>query len=125
MISGDGRKKRVVIFEDNPSIQQLLKFFFQKRGYVAAVFEDGVDAVANIQAHSPALIMMDLIMPGKDGIEACADIRRAGITTPILMLTSKAIEADRERALAAGANGYLLKPFNPTDLEAALSSLLA
>jgi DNA-binding response OmpR family regulator len=120
----DGQK-RVVIFEDNPSIQQLLKFFFQKRGYIPAVFEDGVDAVANIQANSPTLIMMDLIMPGKDGVEACADIRRAGITTPILMLTSKAFEADRERALAAGANGYLLKPFNPTDLEAAISSLLA
>jgi len=118
-------KKSVVIFEDNPSIQQLLKFFFQKRGYVTATYEDGVEAVANIQANRPDLIMMDLIMPGKDGVEACADIRRAGITTPILMLTSKPFEADRERALAAGASGYLVKPFNPTDLEAAITSLLA
>lgn len=118
-------KKNVVVFEDNPSIRELLKFFFLKNGYAPSVYEDGVDAVENIRAHDPVLITMDVIMPGKDGIEACEDIRRAGITTPILMLTSKAFESDRERALAAGANGYLLKPFNPSDLEAAISSLLA
>jgi len=118
-------KKSVVIFEDNPSIRMLLKFFFQKHGYAPATYEDGVDAVANIKAHDPVLIMMDVIMPGKDGVEACADIRRAGITTPILMLTSKAFESDRERGLAAGANAYLLKPFNPSDLETAIATLLA
>lgn len=122
-VMGEG-KKSVVIFEDNPSIRQLLKFFFLKRGYEATIFEDGEDAVAAIEAHKPVLIMMDVIMPGKDGIEACADVRKAGIKTPILMLTSKAFEEDRARALAAGADAYLLKPFNPTDLEATISSLL-
>lgn len=117
--------KKVVIFEDNPSIRQLLKFFFLKQGFVPQLFEDGVDAVAHIHEHDPVLITMDLIMPGIDGVEACYDIRRAGIMTPILMLTSKDFAEDRERALAAGIDAYLVKPFNPSDLEAAIRPLLA
>jgi DNA-binding response OmpR family regulator len=116
--------KIIVIFEDNPSISQLLTFFFQKRGYDPRVFEDGTEAARHVRENSPILIMMDMIMPGVDGIEACQEIRREGIATPILMLTSKAFEADRENALAAGASGYLLKPFNPTALEAAIKPLL-
>jgi two-component system phosphate regulon response regulator OmpR len=118
-------KKTVVIFEDNESIRQLLKFFFLKRGYEPKSFEDGMDAAQHVREVAPVLIMMDMIMPGKDGIEAVQEIRREGINTPILMLTSKAFEADRERALAAGANAYLLKPFNPAALEAAIKPLLA
>lgn len=118
-------KKSVVIFEDNPSIRQLLKFFFLKKGFEPATFEDGLDAVKHVRAHSPVLITMDLIMPGADGIEAAADLRREGITTPILMLTSKDIEQDRARAKAAGVDAYLLKPFNPAALEAAILPLLA
>ncbi|MDE2491980.1 MAG: response regulator [Elusimicrobia bacterium] len=116
--------KRVLIFEDNASIQQLLAFFFKKRGYATELVGDGVDAVALARRHSPALILMDLLMPGKNGIEACADLREAGVTAPILMLTSKAFAEDRERALKAGANAYLLKPFNPAQLEAAVAALL-
>ncbi len=115
----------VVIFEDNSSISELLKFFFKKRGFKPVLFEDGTDAARHVREHSPVLIMMDMIMPGKDGIEAIQDLRREGIGTPILMLTSKFLEADRERAMDAGANAYLLKPFNPTALEAAIKPLLA
>ena len=118
-------KKIVVIFEDNSSISQLLKFFFQKRGFEPRTFEDGMDAAKHVREFSPVLITMDMLMPGKDGIEACQDLRREGLMTPILMLTSKAFEADRERALAAGANAYLLKPFNPAALEAAIKPRLA
>lgn len=118
-------QKTVVIFEDNPSIRQLLKFFFAKMGFAAHMYEDGVDAVAHVREHAPVLITMDLIMPGTDGVEACVDIRRDGIKTPILMLTSKDIAADRERALAAGVDAYLVKPFNPADLADAIRPLLA
>ena len=118
-------KKTVVIFEDNANICQLLKFFFLKRGFEPQTFEDGMDAAKHVREHSPVLIMMDMIMPGKDGVEACQELRREGISTPILMLTSKTFDADRERALAAGANGYLIKPFNPSSLEAAIKPLLA
>lgn len=113
-------KGTVLIFEDNPSIQQLLRFFFQKRGFTPVVADDGVDAVRLAGEHAPKLIMMDLIMPGKDGIETTGDLRRAGVTAPIVMLTSKPFESDRERAQAAGVTTYLLKPFNPPQLEAAI-----
>jgi DNA-binding response OmpR family regulator len=118
-------KKNVVVFEDNPSIRQLLKFFFLKQGFIPHLFEDGVGAADRVRELSPVLVTMDLIMPGIDGVEACYDIRRAGIMTPILMLTSKDIAEDRERALAAGIDAYLVKPFNPSDLEAAIRPLLA
>jgi DNA-binding response OmpR family regulator len=124
MSAMDGGKRAVMVFEDNPNIRQLLIFFFQKRNFAVIANEDGTDAVAQVRERKPALIVMDLIMPGKDGLEAVADLRREGDKTPIIMLTSKNFAADRERALAAGVDAYLLKPFNPLDLERTLSSLL-
>jgi two-component system, OmpR family, response regulator len=115
----------ILVCEDNPSIRLLLKVFLQKRGWDTVIAEDGVDAVSLAIEHKPRLIMMDIIMPGKSGVEACADIRRAGVATPILILTSKSFAEDKDRALAAGANAFLLKPFNPADLEKAIQSLLA
>jgi twitching motility two-component system response regulator PilG len=119
-----GPKKAVVIFEDSVTIRELLRFFFTKRGYAAQVYVDGTDAVARVREHSPSLIMMDLMMPDCDGFQACAEIRRAGIATPIVVLTSKADAADRARALAAGANAYLVKPFRPGEIEATIEPLL-
>lgn len=116
--------KTVLIFEDNTNIQLLLRLFFQKRGFQTHVSGDGVDAVALAERHRPDLIIMDVIMPGKDGIEACADLRRAGVSTPVVMLTSKAFNDDKDFAMKAGANAYLLKPINPADLEAAIHTLL-
>ena len=67
---------------------------------------------------------MDVIMPGKCGLEACIDLRNAGLEVPIIMLTSKAFPEDRELGLASGANAYLLKPFNPKELLAAVQQFL-
>ncbi len=117
-------KKKVLIFEDNTSIQTLLEFFFRKRGIEVRIEGDGTAAVTMAQDYRPDLIMMDYIMPGKDGIEAVTDLRRAGIAVPIVMLTSKAFPADLERALAAGATAYLIKPFNPKDLEKTINPYL-
>ncbi|HAH06639.1 MAG TPA: hypothetical protein DCM05_08965 [Elusimicrobia bacterium] len=117
-------KKVVCIFEDNLDIQLLLKIFFTKRGYQPVITGDGVEAVAVVKKHSPILIMMDVIMPGKDGIEACKELRESGVATPIVILTSKAYSEDKERGLAAGANAYLYKPFNPSDLDATVRPLL-
>ncbi|MEK7389318.1 MAG: response regulator [Elusimicrobiota bacterium] len=117
-------KKKVLIFEDNSSIQTLLKFFFQKRGVEASIHGDGSDAVALALAFSPDLIIMDYIMPGKDGVEAVTDLRQAGFSKPIVMLTSKSFPADLERVRAAGATACLLKPFDPAQLDAAIQPYL-
>jgi DNA-binding response OmpR family regulator len=116
--------KQILIFEDNPSIAMLLKLFCERRGLKSFVFEDAVDAVEMARRHAPDLILMDIIMPGKDGVQACRELRGAGIGTPVLMLTSKNYEEDRRRALDAGADGFLLKPFNPAKLEEAIRPLL-
>lgn len=115
---------KILVFEDNTSIQLLLKVFFQRKGFETVVLGDGTDAVAQVRKHQPALILMDFIMPGKDGFEAVVELRAAGIATPIVMLTSKDLAADRERVLKAGANAYLIKPFNPKELEGVIAPLL-
>lgn len=109
--------RRVLIFEDNKNLQFLLRLFFQKRGIVPMVADDAVDAVALASQHRPDIILMDLVMPEKDGLEAVSELRRAAITAFIVMFTSNTVAANRERALAAGADAYLVKPFNPDDLQ--------
>lgn len=116
--------KKVLIFEDNPSIQTLLKFFFQRQGVETRFESDGTAALELVKEFAPDLILMDYIMPGKDGVETVADLRRAGVASPIVMLSSKSFPADKERAREAGATDYLLKPINPKLLETALKPYL-
>lgn len=116
--------KKILIFEDNSEIQLILKLFFKKRGCEPLLYGDASEAVELARAHQPALILMDIIMPGKDGLEACKELRSQGITTPIVMLTSKAFREDRERGMLAGATAYILKPFNPKDLDAVVHPFL-
>ena len=78
-----------------------------------------------VRKHSPCVILMDIIMPGKDGIEACKELRDNGVATPVVFLTSKPFPEDKERCFAVGGNAFLLKPFNPRELEAALQPFLA
>ncbi len=120
---GDGKK--ILIFEDNPTIALLLRTFFERRRYAVKLCEDGTEAVKAVREYAPNLIIMDVIMPGKDGIEACTDLRREGVRTPIIILSSKAYEDDKQRGLAAGANAYLLKPFDPKKLEEIIAPLLS
>ena len=119
-----GLGKKILVFDDNQSIRTLLRFFFQKRNYDVRMEPDATDAVAVTKEYKPDLILMDVIMPGKDGFAAVAELRREGIATPIIMLTSKSFDDDKTRGLAAGATVYMLKPFNPKELEAAMLPLL-
>ncbi len=118
-------KKTVVIFEDALATQELLKIFFSKLGYATKIYGDGGDAVGRVRRDAPALVMMDLMMPGQSGFEACADIRKEDTKTPIVVLSVLTDDDHRERALSAGADVYLVKPFKPSDLEAVISPLLA
>jgi DNA-binding response OmpR family regulator len=113
--------KKVLIFEDNFNLQTLLKYFFQKRGFDVHLAGDGEDAVPLAQEHRPDLILMDVIMPGKDGIEACSDLREAGVKVPIVFLTAS---EDEQFARQAGADAYLVKPFSAAQMEAAIAPLL-
>lgn len=116
--------KKILVCEDNPHIQLLLKIFFEKRGWTPVVVPDGMEALAAAREHEPVLVVMDIIMPGKDGIAACRELREAGVTVPIVMLTSKDLPDDRKRAEKAGATAFLSKPFNPQQLQAVIAPLL-
>ncbi len=114
----------VLIFEDSMATQELLRLFFAKLGCTTKIFGDGEDAVERVRRHAPRLVMMDLMMPGRDGYRACEDIRRADPHLPIIVLSVKTEEEARVRALAAGATAYVVKPFRPADLAAVVAPLL-
>ncbi|MBI5630591.1 MAG: response regulator [Elusimicrobia bacterium] len=117
--------KKILIFEDNPNIQALLRIFFQKRGYEVFFSDDGSDALALVQDLKPSLVLMDIIMPGVDGLEALKELREGGVAIPVVILSSKDSGEDKKRCLAAGANAYLIKPFNPKELEQTIKTFLS
>lgn len=116
--------RRILLFEDNRSIHTLLKYLCQKNGFVTHFEEDGTHAVQLAKEFKPDIIVMDVVMPGKGGVETCGDLRAAGVVVPIIMLTSQAVPETKELGLAAGANSYLLKPFNPKELLAEINKLV-
>jgi CheY-like chemotaxis protein len=107
--------KRILVVEDNQANIYLIDFILSHSGYVvikAGTGEEGVDLAAT---ERPDLVLMDIQLPGIDGLETTRRIRRAekGRHVPIVALTSFAMAGDRERALAAGCTGYIEKPINP------------
>lgn len=117
-------ERSVVIFEDSPNMTELLRYFFEKQGFRTRSYADGLDAVGRVRAESPALIVVDLMMPQRNGLQACADIRGAGIKTPIVVLTALEDQDVRARALAVGADVCLVKPFVADEFQAAVAPLL-
>ncbi|MBL8056149.1 MAG: response regulator [Anaerolineales bacterium] len=102
----------LLLAEDNLPNQRAAQTFLQAKGYRVAVASDGIEAMAQARALRPALILMDVQMPGLDGLEATRQLRaeREFAQTPIIALTALAMPGDRERCLEAGANAYLTKP---------------
>lgn len=118
----------VLIVEDDTSISELLELMLQREGHGVDLCGDGHAAQAYITAHAaPDLVIMDLMLPYKSGFELIALLRlRAGWReVPVLMLSAKSQELDIVRALDAGANGYVVKPFQPQELMARVRQLLA
>src|SRR4028119_964186 len=116
----------ILIVEDEAEIAQLIQLYLEKEGFSCRVCRDGLTAVQVFQEQKPDLIILDLMIPGLDGLEVCARIRqKPGIKDPyILMLTAKGEELDRIIGLSTGADDYLVKPFSPTELVARVRALL-
>lgn len=115
---------RVLVVEDDQRIAQAVKAGLMQEGYAVDVVFDGEDGVNTALADSYDVIVMDVMMPGVDGIEACRQIRAAGATTPILLLTARSQEHDIVTGLDAGADDYLPKPFSFDVLLARVRALL-
>ena len=116
--------KRILIAEDQTDIRDLLALNLRAAGYEVVEVADGLAALATETARSNDLLVLDLMMPGMDGLEVCKALRGRGSSTPILMLTAKSTELDRVLGLELGADDYLTKPFSLAELLARVKALL-
>jgi two-component system response regulator TctD len=114
---------KLLLVEDDPSMQTALKRTLQKRGMEVELCSDGRVALERWQAAPPDLVMLDLTLPGMDGLLVLEAARRAGLTTPVLILTARGTVGDRIIGLNTGADDYLPKPFDLDELEARLRAL--
>jgi two-component system, OmpR family, alkaline phosphatase synthesis response regulator PhoP len=117
---------QILIVEDEAEIAQLIQLYLEKEGFTCQTCRDGITALQLFQEQQPDLIILDLMIPGLDGLEVCARIRqKPGSKDPfILMLTAKGEEIDRIIGLSTGADDYLVKPFSPRELVARVRALL-
>ena len=115
---------RVMVVEDEPSIALALKNDLTIEGYDVELHGDGDSASARARAGGFDLIVLDVMLPKKDGFAVCRELRRAGVSTPIIMLTARAQEAERVMGLELGADDYIGKPFSPLELCARIKAVL-
>ena len=114
----------IAIIDDDGAIRTALGRALRMENYEVELFEDGLSALKAIQLRAPNAIILDLQLPDIDGLEVCRRIRQAGDVTPILMLTARDAVNDRVEGLDAGADDYLVKPFDLAELLARLRALL-
>jgi two-component system, OmpR family, response regulator MprA len=114
----------IAIVDDDPAIRTSLGRALRMENYDVDLFDDGASAIRAIQLRVPDAIILDLQLPDLDGLEVCRLIRRSGDATPILMLTARIAVNDRVEGLDAGADDYLIKPFDLAELLARLRALL-
>jgi DNA-binding response OmpR family regulator len=116
--------KRIFVVEDDPGIAFGLKLDFQAEGYEVSVEGDGQTALERARRESFDLILLDVMLPRKDGFEICRELRRAGSGTPIILLTAKTQDAEKVMGLEWGADDYVTKPFSPSELRARVKAVL-
>ncbi|MFE2536506.1 response regulator transcription factor [Streptomyces sp. NPDC059371] len=121
---GDRDTQRILIVDDEPAVRDALKRSLAFEGYDTEVAVDGADALEKATAYQPDLVVLDIQMPRMDGLTAARRMRGAGTTTPILMLTARDTVGDRVTGLDAGADDYLVKPFELDELFARIRALL-
>jgi len=117
---------RVLIVEDEPDIRELVVHHLKREGYQVSAASSGEEALRQVHAAPPDLVILDLMMPAMDGLEVCRRLRQDPATTslPIVMLTAKGEEVDRVLGLEIGADDYVVKPFSPKELLARVRAVL-
>jgi CheY-like chemotaxis protein len=122
---GDNASITVLVADDNDVAQRLCRRVLEKAGYKVLIAADGLQAVEVALSQRPAMILMDVAMPGIDGIEAMRRIKTEIPSQPIVIASAHSMASDRERFLAAGADDILSKPFRLADLVAIVAKLTA
>ncbi|WP_030300867.1 response regulator transcription factor [Streptomyces katrae] len=124
MIPAEGDPHRILVVDDEPAVREALRRSLAFEGYAVQTAVDGLDALDKAASYEPGLIVLDIQMPRMDGLTAARRLRAAGSTTPILMLTARDTVGDRVTGLDAGADDYLVKPFELDELFARVRALL-
>jgi two-component system alkaline phosphatase synthesis response regulator PhoP len=116
----------ILVVDDEEPIQELLKFNLEKEGYLVCVAKDGPEALKRVENDQPDLLVLDLMLPGMDGLEVCRKLRSNPKfqQIPIIMLTAKGEEIDKVLGLELGADDYMTKPFSPRELLARIKARL-
>lgn len=117
-------RPRILIVEDEPDIVFSLQEDLGRQGYDTGVSREGDDAILRGSKEPWDLILLDVMLPGADGFEVCATLRGLGVSTPIILLTARSREAEKERGLDAGADDYVIKPFSLRELRARIRAQL-
>lgn len=115
--------RNVLIVEDNEDIARLVRMHLEELGCSVRIAYDGIVGLSEVQAHAFDLIVLDLMLPGADGLEVCRRVRSQERYTPILMLTAKSSELDRVLGLELGADDYLTKPFSVLEFVARVKAI--
>src|ERR671935_632510 len=113
----------VLVVDDEPIVRDVVVRYLQREGYETLEAADGVCAQELLRNHEPSLVVLDLMLPGMDGLQLCQWIR-ARSELPVIMLTARAEEADRIVGLELGADDYVTKPFSPRELAARVRTVL-
>jgi two-component system phosphate regulon response regulator OmpR len=118
------RNDKILIVDDDPVTRDLLKNYLRQEGFDVLLAEDGKALTRILLRESVDMIILDLLLPGEDGLSVCRRLRAANDLTPIIMLTAKSDETDRIVGLELGADDYLSKPFNPRELLARIHAVM-
>ncbi len=114
--------KKILVIDDEAQIVKVLKAYLEQSGYQVVTAEDGKRALAIFQREKPDFMILDLTLPGLDGLEVCRTVRRQS-NIPILMLTARVEEADKLMGLELGADDYVVKPFSPREVVARVRTI--
>lgn len=115
---------RIMVVDDEEALVRLITYNLAKEGFTTISAYEGTQVIQIIQQEQPDLIILDLMLPGKDGLEICRDLRNTNIHTPIIMLTARDDEIDRVLGLELGADDYVTKPFSVRELMARVKAVL-
>jgi DNA-binding response OmpR family regulator len=116
---------KVLIVDDEPNIVISLEFLMRQQGYETRVARDGEEALVEVERFRPDLVLLDVMLPRRDGFEVCQRLRAEGWSElKILMLTAKGRDVEIDKGLALGADGYVTKPFSTAELVARVGEML-
>lgn len=125
--TGKFLSKSVLIVDDEPMARTLLRLMLIRAGFEVSEAEDGLDALTKMQRQIPDLVILDVMMPGMDGFDVCANMRQDNhlAQVPVIMLSAKTDVQSKQRGLSVGANKYLTKPISPDELNYHARDVLA